>query len=63
MKSKQVLVWGVILTLIGILGIVYNFAFGFGFSSRLLSFSAGFVCGICLGFGGVLVIFNIFSRK
>ena len=63
MKSKQALVWGVILTLIGILGIAYNFAFGFELSSRILTFLTGFVCGICLGFGVVLVIFNLFGKK
>jgi hydrogenase/urease accessory protein HupE len=63
MKSKQALVWGIVLSLIGILGILYNFAFGFDFSSRILSFLAGFVCGVCLGFGVVLVIFNLCSKK
>jgi len=63
MKSKQALVWGVIFTVIGILGIAYNFAFDFESSSRILSFLTGFVFGVCLGFGVVLVIFNLFSKK
>ena len=63
MRSKQALVWGIILTVIGVLGIAYNFVCGIELSSRVLSFLAGFICGVCLGFGGVLVVVNIFSKK
>lgn len=63
MKSKKALMWGVILSIIGLLGIVYNFLFGFEFSGRVIAFSIGFFFGLSLGLGLVLTFYNIFSSK
>jgi len=63
MKSKRAIIWGIILTVIGVVGILYNFIFGFEFASRVLAFLTGFVSGVCLGLGSVLLVFNLLIHK
>jgi len=55
-RSKKHLTWGMILSVIGLAGILYNFIFEIEFASRVVNFLVGFVFGISLGMGTVFLL-------
>lgn len=57
--SRKRLGWGLLLTFVGIAGILYNFVFGFDFAGRVVSFLTGFLFGISLGMGIAFLLYSI----
>ena len=57
--GKKYMGWGLLLTFVGLAGILYNFLFGIEFSGRVVSFVTGFVFGISLGMGAAFLLYSL----